>query len=587
MTSVAARRRSGPDPGASLLAVGSLALLASDVWAVSQVPHVATRSIVVRDFVFASSWLVVGLVAMGLGRAMLARRILTLSTLLAADVPGGLILQGESFLARVLVTVSTALVPLHLAAATHLVISFPTGKLDSRASRRVVAITYALAASQGAWWTLTDAEGTVCRGCADAPALIQVSPFTHQVVVAALGGCFLVAALFICWRIVCRYRDAGQRQRRLLRIPYAASLVGAVLYGFLAMVGRQTGEHVYDTRAGATVAEAVALIVPLSILVALVSERLSYKRIGELVVARAGRTDTDLEGSLAIALGDPQLRLVFPVDDGYVDSQGRRTTAPAADARATLTTVGEMDAPLAVIRHDRSLSEEPALLMAAGSATRLILENARLQAEVRAQLLEVRESRTRIVTATNEARARLERDLHDGAQQRLLAIGIALQLLRQQPGDPTLLEAAESELSSALAEMRELASGIHPAVLTDLGLVAALEALAGRLGPRVRLDVPGPVRRCSPEVEAAAYFSATEAITNALKHAAPSPVDVTVVDRDNRLVVRVHDDGPGGADVTGSGLLGVRDRLAAVDGTLTVASPYDCGTELRMEVPCA
>ena len=137
--------------------------------------------------------------------------------------------------------------------------------------------------------------------------------------------------------------------------------------------------------------------------------------------------------------------------------------------------------------HDRSLEEEPALLTAAGSASRLILENARLQAEVRAQLLEVQQSRARIVAATNEARARLERDLHDGAQQRLLAIGIALQLLRQQPGNPALLAAAEEELTGALAEMRELASGIHPSVLTDLGLVEALQALASpsrNPGPR-------------------------------------------------------------------------------------------------------
>jgi len=279
--------------------------------------------------------------------------------------------------------------------------------------------------------------------------------------------------------------------------------------------------------------------------------------------------------------------VAFPVADGFVDTQGRPVPPPAPDDRTTVTAVGDAEAPMALIRHDRSLNEEPALLTAAGSATRLILENARLQAEVRAQLLEVRESRTRIVTATNAARARLERDLHDGAQQRLLAIGIALQLLRQQPGDPTLLEAAESELSSALAEMRELASGIHPAVLTDLGVVAALEALTARQGPRVRLDAPGPVRRHTPEVEAAAYFSASEAITNALKHAAPAAVHVSVIDSDGRLVLRVGDDGPGGADSGGSGLMGVRDRLASVDGTLAVASRPGHGTELTMEIPCA
>ena len=524
MTSApAVRRRPGPDPPASLLAFGSLALLTFDVWAVTHVPHAAPWSIALREFVFAISWLVVGVVAIGLGRSLLARRILTLSTLLAADVPGALLLQGESFLARLLVTVNTALAPLHLAAAAHLVISFPTGKLGSRASRRVLAATYAIAVGQGAWWTLTDAEGTVCRGCATAPALVQVSPFTHQVVVAVMGGCFLVAVLLVCWRLVCRYREAGQRQRRLLRIPYAASLIAASMFGLVVFLGSRTGSQALRHRVWGHGSRSRG------------SDRTTQhpRRPGQrttLLQAHrgAGRCSggPDRRGPRGFAGHRPR-RSPAPVG-----LPGRRWVRrlpgaaepppPTADARARSRRSASTDAPLAVIRHDRSLSEEPALLTAAGSATRLILENARLQAEVRAQLLEVRESRTRIVTATNAARARLERDLHDGAQQRLLAIGIALQLLRQQPGDPTLLEAAESELSSALAEMRELASGIHPAVLTDLGLVAALQALAARLGSRVRLHVPGPVRRFSPEVEAAAYFSATEAITNALKHAAPA-----------------------------------------------------------------
>jgi signal transduction histidine kinase len=271
-----------------------------------------------------------------------------------------------------------------------------------------------------------------------------------------------------------------------------------------------------------------------------------------------------------------------------VDAQGRPVEPPAADGQRAVTTVGDEDAPLAVISHDRSLEDEPALLTAAGSATRLILENARLQAEVSAQLQEVRDSRARIVTATNQARARLERDLHDGAQQRLLAVGIALQLLRDQPGDRTLIDAADAELSSALTEMRDLASGLHPAVLTDLGLVAALDALARRLGPRVSLELPGgQVGRLPEAIEAAAYFSVAEALTNALKHADPQRVDVRL-DRSGELLrVRVTDDGTGGADASGEGLLGVRDRLASVDGFLLVRSEPGSGTELVMELPCA
>ena len=358
--------------------------------------------------------------------------------------------------------------------------------------------------------------------------------------------------------LVRRYRSAGHRQRRLLRLPYLSILVAAAMFGALSVVAAPQGTRAWGVSTETLIMlQVVALLgVPLCFLIGLLNERLSYRRIGELVVELAGGADADLERSLAVALGDPQLRVAFPVADGYVDTQGRPVPPPEPDDRTAVTAVGDPEAPMALIRHDRSLSEEPALLTAAGSATRLILENARLQAEVRAQLLEVRESRTRIVTATNEARARLERDLHDGAQQRLLAIGIALQLLRQQPGDPSLLEAAESELSSALTEMRELASGIHPAVLTDLGLVAGARGPGRPPGHAGAARGTGPVRRHSPEVEAAAYFSASEAITNALKHAAPASARVSVEDGDGRLVVRVSDDGPGGADSGGSGLLG-------------------------------
>ena len=187
----------------------------------------------------------VGVVAIGLGRSLLARRILTLSTLLAADVPGALTLLGESFLARLLVTVNTALVPLHLAAAAHLLLSFPTGKLGSRASRRVLVAIYARSGPG----CLGDVDG--CRGHRLPPmrgrsGTHKVSPSTHQVVVTVLGGCFFVASLLVCWRLVSRYRGAGQRQRRLLRIPYAASLLSAALFGLLLSSGARSGSQPFD-----------------------------------------------------------------------------------------------------------------------------------------------------------------------------------------------------------------------------------------------------------------------------------------------------------------------------------------------------
>ena len=570
-----------------LAAIGAFAVL--DAWVLATTPYRAPDSAVVRELLFAAAWVVVGVVAMRLRRDLLARRILALALVLAADFVGSFGLLGDDPLARVLVTLTATLVPLQTAFAAHLLLAYPTGRVGDRFGRRLVAAAYVVGALEGAWWTFTHLSMNNCDGCAQKYLVIEVPVVFHRVLAAAFAAAWVVLSVLLVFLLVRRYRRSGPRQRRLLRLPYLSIVVSAAMYGVLSVVAAQLGTSAWGISREALLAfQVVTLLgVPVCFLIGLLNERLSYRRIGELVVELAGGTDADLEQSLAVALGDPQLRVAFPVADGYVDTQGRPVPLPEPDERTAVTAVGDRGAPMALIHHDRSLSEEPALLTAAGSATRLILENARLQAEVRAQLLEVRESRARIVTATNAARARLERDLHDGAQQRLLAIGIALQLLRQQPGDPELLAAAEAELSSALAEMRELASGIHPAVLTDLGLVPALEALAARHGTRVQLDVPRPVRRHSPEAEAAAYFSASEGITNALKHAGSASARVSVVDGKDRLVVRVCDEGPGGADSRGSGLVGVRDRLASVDGTLTVASRPGQGTQLTMEIPCA
>ncbi len=576
--------------GPSLVLLGAIGVFALlDVWVLATTPHLARPSSVVREVLFSLAWVAVGVVALWLRRGLLARRVLALALVLAADFVGSFALQGDGLLARVMVTLTVFLVPLQTAFAGHLLVTYPSGRLQDRMGRRLVVAAYVVAGAEALSWSLTRREVFRCAECTHTFAFVTVSDAFHQGSTMLFSAAWVVLCLLLVVLLVKRYRRSGHRQRRLLRLPYLSILAAVVLYGGLALVGGPQGAGAWGVSRESLIALQVVglLCVPVCFLIGLLNERLSYRRIGDLVVELAAGADADLERSLAVALGDPQLRVAFPVQDGYVDTRGRPVPAPEPDERTTVTPVGEPGTPLALISHDRSLSDEPALLTAAGSATRLILENARLQAEVRAQLLEVRESRARIVTATNEARARLERDLHDGAQQRLLAIGIALQLLRSQPGDPELIAAAEAELSSALTEMRELAAGIHPAVLTDLGLVAALQALATRLGTRVRLDVPRPVGRYSPETEAAAYFSASEAITNALKHAAPASALVSIEDGDGRLVVRVSDDGPGGADPGGSGLLGVRDRLASVDGTLSVTSRPGTGTQLTMEIPCA
>ncbi|HWI70562.1 MAG TPA: PAS domain S-box protein [Baekduia sp.] len=205
---------------------------------------------------------------------------------------------------------------------------------------------------------------------------------------------------------------------------------------------------------------------------------------------------------------------------------------------------------------------------------------------------ELRASRARIVQAADEARRRIERDLHDGAQQQLVSLAVGLRLAgrRLDQGDAAtareLLDEVDASLAEALAELRELARGIHPAVLTEGGLAPALNGLVRR--STVPARVAGvPAARFAAPVEAAAYFLIAEGLTNAARHAEAAGAEVEVIDNGGRLVVEVRDDGRGGADAEGGGLRGLADRLAVLGGTLTVTSPPQGGTILRGEIPCA
>ena len=228
--------------------------------------------------------------------------------------------------------------------------------------------------------------------------------------------------------------------------------------------------------------------------------------------------------------------------------------------------------------------------LAGTAAAALHRENQRLHARLRAQMDEVRASRARLVAAADAERRRLERDLHDGAQARFVAV--ALQLRRAQaqapPGSDVadLLDTALADLQTGLDELRELARGIHPAVLTELGLDAALQSLASRAP--VAVDIDGTVGgRVTGPVEIAAYFAVSEALANVAKYADAGHATVAVRHEHGRLVVDVTDDGRGGAcPDAGSGLRGLADRIGALDGRLEVHSPLGAGTRVHVEIPC-
>jgi signal transduction histidine kinase len=292
---------------------------------------------------------------------------------------------------------------------------------------------------------------------------------------------------------------------------------------------------------------------------------------------------------LAEALDDPLAQLYFwlPETQAYADVEGELVELPH-DARAHREITRD-DARTATLLHDPTLLERRDLLDGVVSAAALSIEIARLRVEVRIQLAEVEASRTRIVKAGYEERRRLERDLHDGAQQRLVSLGVQLRRLQLSlPREASILSPAfdqiVGEVGAAIGDLRQIAAGVRPARLDD-GLAAALRDLA-RTTP-IPVEVEASRERVAASVEAAAYFVACEAVTNAVKHASPSKVAVRTYRANGTLRVSVSDDGVGGAVVRrGSGLAGLRDRVAAHGGTLEVVSRRGEGTRIEVAIPC-
>jgi signal transduction histidine kinase len=336
--------------------------------------------------------------------------------------------------------------------------------------------------------------------------------------------------------------------------------------------------------------------VPVGYLYWRIENRLDRGRISDLLLdLGSGATAAKLRETLSRTLHDPGLELVYwlPEAQRFVDLSGRVVDLPTSgDTTRTATVLDRGGEPLAAVIHDKAVEDDPELMSAATAAVRMAIDNSRLQALVRSQLDEVRASRMRIVSAQDEERRRLERDLHDGAQQRLVTLSLLLGEARGQlddSADPALraaLNSAASEVGEALIEVRELARGIHPAVLTRSGLVAAIKAIAERSPVPVSVDAE-PVGRFAPVIEAAAYFVVSESVVNAAKHARANLVTVVVRRVGSMLRVDVFDDGRGGADDSrGSGLRGLTDRIRAVGGQLTVNSPEGGGTLVRLEIPC-
>ena len=321
--------------------------------------------------------------------------------------------------------------------------------------------------------------------------------------------------------------------------------------------------------------------------------RLARTSVGDLLVElQDDPQPSDLRDALARALRDPTLTLAYwlPQFESWADTEGRPVDLPEAGGPRATTFIDRKGVAVAALVHSPSLRDEPELVAAVTAAAGIALENGRLQAELRARVDELAGSRARVIEAGQNERQRLERNLHDGAQQRLVALSLELGLLEEQlvadPAARARLDGARRSIAMSLTELRDVARGIHPAVVSAHGLAVALEELAAHAPVRVALDVDLDERVAEP-VEVAAYYLVCESLANIAKHARATAAVVSVARSGGWLVVEVTDDGVGGADSErGSGLRGLADRVEALGGRLQVRSPPGEGTCVRGDLPC-
>jgi signal transduction histidine kinase len=474
-----------------------------------------------------------------------------------------------------------------------LILAYPSGELRSNANRTLVALTAVLVGGPRLIRLLAY-DPAALGGGPDNPYLLIHSPAVANAM-TTLPYLFDIVILvaFVAF-VVTRWVRASGPTRRTLS-PVLLPTIGLLLILVADSITVVTDVPASVREFFDTAQLLARAAIPIGFVIGLLRMQMARSAIADLVV-ELGATPAParMREALANALGDPTLSVGYwtPAADSYVDSEGASMSLPAENSGRAVTLLEREGAPLAAIVHDSALLEDPGLVASVASALRLAVENERLQAEVETQLDEVRASRARIVEAGDTERKRVERDLHDGAQQRLVSLTLALRLARTKLGDEgdagvlLSLDQASAEAKAALSELRELARGIHPQILTEAGLGAALESLADRSPVDVSVDVGDG--RYAPAVEGAVYFAVSEALANVAKYASAGHVHVRTVWKDDSLTVEVADDGVGGADPTmGSGLRGLADRLAAVNGTLEVISPRGGGTLLLAHIPSA
>ena len=481
-------------------------------------------------------------------------------------------------------TVGVAIGNLWVVTFVALLVSFPSRPRSWVLSERVLIGAFLLAevVLVVAWMLFALFPGNLLLVSANPAAALELN--------RASGVIGFAAALAVAVLQAARWRAATPGVRRT-SAPAAAGAVTLVFLSGLLLEGAfttfQSPFLTWPTLVG-------LLLVPVVFLGGIWRTWAARAAVADLLVELGASGGTPLQAALAKALRDPTLTLAYwlPEFACYVDSGGQPVELPGDSGGSRLTAIVEQDGErVAAIVYDASLAEERKLLDAVIVAAGFALGNERLSAELRARVSELAASRARILEAGDKERRRLERNLHDGAQQRLVALSMQLTLLkariRDDPARAVALAAtSNADLAESLEELRELARGIHPSAL-DHGLAVALESLAAQAAVATRVTVDVADRLPEP-IEVAAYFVASEALANVDKHAQASRATVRVLRGAGGALIEISDDGIGGAnDVDGSGLRGLADRVESLEGQLRVVSKAGAGTTVTAVIPCA
>jgi signal transduction histidine kinase len=466
----------------------------------------------------------------------------------------------------------------------HVFLAYPTGRLPGRAERVVVVVGYVAAVGlQVLILMLGGFNDNHLLSVAKRPDAAEVVQNVQLLLLSALA----LIGVGLLWR---RWRSLPHWQRRRpTQVMINCFSLSLVMLAALLIAGafQLPGFEILRlTTFG------VAGLAPLAFLAGLLDARLAKAGVGELLVQLRTDPAPDLQALLAQALRDPTLSLIYwlPQYGSWADQGGNPATLPEPDGDRGVTIVRQNGEQIAALVYDATLRDEPELVEAVSAAAGIALENGRLEAELRARLQELHGSRTRVVEAEQNERRRLERNLHDGAQQRLVALALELGMLAEQsetdPATQTRLKRARGEVAESLNELRDIARGLHPAVVSGHGLAVALESLVATSPFEVQLSTDG-LPRLPEQLEVAAYYVVSESLANVAKHAHASHVSVDVGVADDMLIVEIVDDGIGGADSErGSGLRGLADRIEAQNGRLRIWSAAGSGTRVRAELPC-